>query len=248
MKTHLAIAVFVVACGGPSSNMPGDDDPDPTVDARVFMDAPGTVPAMITLAGTATETGFSGTSPVDGVTCALFAKSDETTPIGTSTTGADGRYMFVVTTNGQPFDGYIKATKQGYVDLYVYETAPLTGDSTNQGFNMITPNNMRSLSNIAGGDQEMTQGLVGLMVADASGSPVEGASVSSNPASGAYRYMNGSGFPSSSATATADDSVAFMFNAPPGELTISATKSGATFRSHTIKIRPGVFTSTAITP
>ena len=227
---------------------PGDDGPDPTVDAKVFMDAPGTVPAMITLSGTATETGFSGTSPVDGVTCALFASSDETTPIATTVTGGDGRYEFRVTTNGQPFDGYIKATKSGYVDLFVYETGPWTSDSTNQGFNMITPNNMRSLSNIAGGDQQTTMGLVGLMVADAAGNPVEGASVSSTPASGAYRYMNGSGFPSSGATATADDGVAFMFNAPPGEITITATKSGVTFKSHSFKVRPGVFTSTAITP
>jgi hypothetical protein len=60
--------------------------------------------------------------------------------------------------------------------------------------------------------------------------------------------MGGNGFPSSSATATAGDGVAFMFSVPTGEVTITATKSGMTFKSHVVKAWPDAFTSTAISP
>src|SRR5258705_537628 len=85
------------------------------------------------------------------------------------------------------------------------------------------------LPGIDGGGQEMGKGVVGMAVLDAAGTGIEGAEVSSTPAAARYRYMESNGFPSSSATATAADGVAFMFSVPPGQVTITATKSGLTF-------------------
>ncbi len=240
------VLVFAAACGS-SGGTPvgGDDDDTPTPDSQTQNPTPGT----IRISGQATETGFAGTSPVDGVAVAAFSKDNETTAAASGTTDGDGNYTLTVTFEGDAFDGYVKATKSGYMDLYQYPTGALAVDTSDASFNMITPGNKDQLVNIADGDQHAGKGLIGLLVADAAGNPVAGAMVSSTPASGAYRYMAGNGFPSSSATATASDGVAFMFDAPPGvEITVTATKAGMTFKAHTLKARADVFTSTAIQP
>lgn len=243
----IALITLLAACGGSGGTMTpgtGDDDDTPMPDSQ--MPSP---PGTVRLSGQASETGFSGTSPVDGVAVAAFAKGNETTPLATGTTDGDGNYSLTITYDGDSFDGYVKATKSGYVDLYEYPTHALTTDDDSASFNMISPGNMGQLSNIANGDQQSTKGLIGLMVADAQGNPVAGATVTSTPAAGAYRYMGGGGFPSSSATSTADDGVAFMFNVPPdAEIQVTATKTGMTFATHTVKARAGAFTSTAIEP
>lgn len=41
---------------------------------------------------------------------------------------------------------------------------------------------------------------------------------------------------------------AFMFNVPPGDATITATKSGVSFHAHLVKARADKFTTTSITP
>jgi hypothetical protein len=244
----LALSIVVVGCGSSNSGNPGDDDDGPAPDAKVFMDAPGTVPSMINFSGTATETGFSGTSPVDGVAVAAFAKTDETTPLATGTTDGQGNYTLQITLDGAPFDGFIKATKSGYVDLYLYATGPVSSDFSDGSFNMITPSNMNALNNIANGGQQAGKGLIGLGVLDANNQPVAGATVSSTPASGNYRYMGSNGFPSSTEMATGADGVAFMFSVPAGEVMVTASKSGMTFRAHPVKARPDTFTSTVVTP
>lgn len=243
----LFVLVFAAACGSSGGSPPtgGDDDDMPTPDSQV----PDPIPGTIRISGQATEAGLGGTSPVDGVAVAAFSKGNETTAAATGTSDGDGNYSLTVTFDGDSFDGYIKATKTGYMDLYEYPTGALSADFSDASFNMITPGNKNQLVNIANGGQHAGKGLIGLLVADAAGNPVAGATVSSTPASGAYRYMAGNGFPSSSATSTASDGVAFMFDVPAdAEVTVTATKSGMTFKAHTLKARADVFTSTAIQP
>jgi len=242
MKAQLFGLVVLVACGG--SNPVDGHDPDP----GSTPDAPGMIPSTITITGNVSETGFSGTSAVEGVATAAFSSADETTPLGTAVTDAQGNYSLEVTLNGGAFDGYLKATKSGYVDLYLYPAGPVSADYSDGSFNMITPSSESSLSSIADGAQQSGKGLIGLLIADASGQPVAGATVSATPAADRYRYMGSNGFPSSSATMTANDGVAFMFSVPDGDITISATKAGMTFRSHVVRARPDAFTSTAIMP
>jgi hypothetical protein len=238
--------MFAAACGSSGGTpMMGDDDDMPTPDSMI----PNPTPGTIRLSGQATETGLGGTSPVDGVAVAAFAKGDENTALASGTTDGDGNYTLTIEFEGDAFDGYVKATKDGYMDLYQYPTGALTADSSDGSFNMITPGNKNQLNNIANGGQQPGKGLIGLMVADEAGNPVEGATVTSTPASGAYRYMAGNGFPSSTASATASDGVAFMFGVPPDvEVTVTATKAGMTFKAHTLKARADVFTSTSIQP
>jgi hypothetical protein len=52
--------------------------------------------------------------------------------------------------------------------------------------------------------------------------------------------------PSAAETSTYTDGVALMINVPAGDITLSATKSGSTFTSHTVTGVAGAFTTTII--
>ncbi len=244
MKAHFLL-IAIAACGG-SSNPQSDDAPP--ADAKVFLDAPPVVPQSFTISGKTSERSLSGETVVEGVTIQAFASSNEAMPIATATTDAQGSYTLTVMTNGAPLDGYLLATKTGYVDIYLYPTAPFIADFTGGDVNMLTPSNKDFLNSLASGNQMAGKGMIGLQIRDAAGQPVAGATVSSTPASGAYRYTNTSGLPSGNATATSSDGVAFMFNVPSGPITVTATKSGMTFKSHAVLAHPDKFTTTSITP
>lgn len=241
-----AIAIALKACSGGGG---GDTmvDASAAADAKIWNDAPPVVPQTITISGKATETGLGGESPVAGVLIGVYANSNEATAVATATTNAQGDYSMTVTTNAQALEGFIKATKTGYVELYLYPTGAFIAD-TDGSLNMMTPGNKDLLNNFASGNQMAGKGLIGLQVRDANGNPVAGATVSSTPASGTYRYTGSNGYPNASATVTSADGVAFMFNVPPGNVTITASKAGTTFHAHQVKARADKFTTTSITP
>jgi len=182
------------------------------------------------------------------VTMQAFASSNESTALGMATSAADGKYSITVMTNGAPLDGFLKASKSGYVDVYMYPASPFITNEMDAGVNMMTPSNKDFLNSLASGGQTAGKGLIGLQVRDAAGNPVEGATISSTPASGAYRYNNTSGLPSGNATATSTDGVAFMFNVPSGPITVTATKAGMSFKAHVVTARADKMTTTSVTP
>src|SRR5687767_5912460 len=100
--------IAIAACGGGSSGNPSDVDAAMTADAKVFLDAPPVVPQMITISGKTTERSISGETTVTGVTMAIFASSNESTPIAMATSNAQGDYTLTVPTNGMPIDGFLK--------------------------------------------------------------------------------------------------------------------------------------------
>jgi hypothetical protein len=229
-------------------NMGDSDASVGGMDAKVWNDAPPNVPQMITIAGKTTERGLGGETNVANVMLAVYASSNETTPLAMATTNATGDFSMTLMTNGMPIDGYLLAKKGGYVDLYMYGTGPFTEDFTDANLNMITPGNKDFLSSLAGGMQMAGKGLIGLQVRDAQGNPVAGATVSSSPASGAYKYTGSNGLPDSNATSTSADGVAFMFNVPSGPIQVTASKSGITFHPHTVKAPADKMTTTSVTP
>lgn len=247
----LALIVFVVACS--SSGEPGggsNADVDASVntpDAKEFLDAPSNVPAMLTLSGVTSERGLSGSSNTAGVSLAVFRTNNDATPLAMATSDAQGKYTLSVTTGGMAIDGYIKASKSGYVDIYLYPAQPWFANDTDGSINMMTPGNKDLLNNFAGGNQMAGKGMIGMAVFDSAGNPVAGATVSSMPASGSAKYNGSNGIPSSSATSTSADGVAFLFNVPEN-VTVTATKAGMTFRAHPVKARPDKFTTTSIAP
>ena len=244
-----ALILFLAACGGTGANVEGDDTvtPDAPTGGMVMDAPPASVPAMITIRGTTTERGLSGTSNVGQVVIGVYKVSDEATPIATAMSDASGNFTLTVPTDSAPLDGYVKATKASYLDLYLYPPGPWIADDMDAGINMMTPGNRDLLNSFASGGQMPNKGMVGIAVFDASGMPVAGATFTSTPAAGATKYMGGSGLPDANATMTSTEGVGFLFNTEE-TIVVGASKSGMTFHAHTVKARPGTFTTTSVAP
>jgi hypothetical protein len=221
----IPLVLVVAACGG-SDKTPVDaaapDAPGVIIDASA--DAPP-APVMITISGTALERTATGNVPVSGATITGYRNDNDATPVATTTSGADGSYTLTVATGGLALDGYLKATKEGLKDTYLYPPAPLAANAT-APVNMVSPTTYGLISLIAGGNQQAGNGLIAMVV-------VSGATADSMPVEGA----------------TAPDGTAFAFNVPPNmNVVVMASKTGSTFTAHGLKAWPDQFTTTLITP
>lgn len=237
----LAIALFVAACG--SSTNKGGPDAAKSPDARVFEDAPPNVPAMITIGGTAYDSGQNSSTPLAGVAITLKNRADDTT-IASATSDAQGKYSMSVTTNGHVVDAYLLATMSGYTDAASFPAAPFAADNMKADSNLVTTSNFGLLSLYTG--QMSSNGIVVAEILDASSMAVQGAVVSSTPAAGSVLYSNSSGMPASGSS-TNTDGTSFLVNVAPGSVSISATKSGMTFKTHDVTAKANTFTSTVVT-
>jgi hypothetical protein len=222
------------ACGG------GGDDPPPTPDSPPAA-------AMITISGVAEELGAGGGTPSEGVLVEAFANSADTVVVASATTDATGAYSLTVETDGVALDGFLKATKAGLVDTYLYPPAPIADDFDGASLNMVSPATFDLLANLCQGNQDPAKGTIAMLAQDAAGADVAGATFESNPAATKACYNGSNGLPSNAATETAADGVGYLFNVT-GNATVSAMADGQTFRSHPVNARAGALTTTLITP
>lgn len=248
MRT-LLVALLIVGVGC------GDDGAavvDGSTDDAGAVDGPGSdallvdAPATITVSGQAASIGISGAVAEAGVTIEAFLTSDETTAIATTTTDASGNYALELPTAGGAVDGFLKATKATFKTTYLYPPYPLTSNFSLASVIMVTPTTYDLLSTVAQGNQQPGNALVALIVTDGA-TPVAGATVTSSPAPSVVRY-NSNDFPSSTATSTADDGIAYLFNVPVGAITVSGEKTGLALQSHGLKAWPDELTTTLIVP
>lgn len=255
-KTWVALlCVALVGCGDESGGGGGNPTSDAAMsgpDAKQFLDAPPTQTVEVTVSGQATSQDAQGSQPQAGVTIEAFRNADENTPLATTVTDAQGNYSLTIQTNGEAIDGFLKATKTGFKTTYLYPPYPLMMDFNMASVIMVTQATWDVLNNIAaGGQQQPGNGLVALIVTDGA-NPVGGAKVTSNPAptpETRYNELVGTvALPSSTAMETHTDGVAYLFNLPPGQVTVSATKAGMTFASHNVKAWADELTTTVIVP
>jgi hypothetical protein len=233
MSKRLVLILFFAACGG------GNDNPPP-------IDSPPAA-QTITVTGTASELTAGGGTPVEGLLVQAFSNDDENTVVTSSTTAADGTYTLTITTNGVALDGFLKATKTGLVDTYLYPPAPLAADFDGASLNMVSQNTFDLLSNLCQGNQDPAMGTIAMLAQDAAGNDVAGVTFTSTPAASKVCYNGANGLPSGSATETAADGVGYLFNVT-GDATVNAAADGQTFRSHPVEARAGALTTTLITP
>jgi len=246
----LVLLVTAAACGSDGKDK-GGTDANTGPDAKEFRDAPPTMNAMITISGQATERTQSGATPLAGVLLEGFRNSNENTPIATTTSDAQGNYTLTIQTNGEAVDGFLRATKTDYKTTYLYPPFPLAMDYANAPVIMLKPQTYDTLSTVAQGGQQPGEALVALVVTDGT-NPVAGATVSSTPMGPTmtrYNAMAGTVvFPSATATSTYTDGIAYLFRLPPGQVTVSANKTGMTFSSHGLKGWADELTTTVIVP
>jgi hypothetical protein len=246
------MVVLVAACGNDNKDgvLPHiDASADSFVDP--YRDAPPTSTVEVTVSGRATAPSMTGSMPLTGVVITAYRNADEATPLAMTTTDGNGDYTITIQTMGESIDGYLKATRTGYLDTYLYPPFPLMMDYSNASILMVTEGTYGTLSTLAQGDQQVGKGLVGLVVTDGT-APVAGAIVTSTPATPGmtkYNAMVGSFvLPSATATSTYTDGVAYLFNVAPGQVTVSATHPSMTLASHGLKVRADVLTTTVIVP
>jgi hypothetical protein len=246
----LASCVAVTACGGSSSSGTG------TIDAP-GADGAGSdgssTPAMLTLSGTAKEISTAGQTAIAGVTLTAYNAADDTV-LGTATSAADGTFSITVTAGSAGITGYLKATTPGtgqnaYKDSYLYPPATLTTNYAGVPVYVLKASTYDLVNGIfvLNNNQSATNGWIALLVQDAAAAAVAGATVTSTP-TGQINYNGANAQPSTSATVTAADGIAYDTNVAAGNVLVKATKTGATFTMHSIKVRPDVVTLTLITP
>ena len=238
MRTLLVSAIWLVACGGGGTS--GNATEAGVVDGPV-------APTMITISGTASSRGLGGTTPVDAATIAAYRNTDEATPVAMTTTNAQGNFSLTFDTGGMALVGFLKATKNGFAATYVYSPDPLAADTTGIPVNMLTSGNYDTIYTITQTSQMANTGTVAVIVRDAAMMPVAGATVSSMPAA-TYKYNGSNGLPNANASSTQADGTGYMLNAMPGPITVTASKTGLTFRSFPVKAFADSLTTTLIIP
>jgi hypothetical protein len=239
--SFLAIAsLALVGCGDDGGTTGGNADAAPDVSS------------MLTISGVASEITTGGRTPQAGVAITVYKVSDDSM-IGMATTDANGAYSITVTTNGSPVDGYLKATKSGLKDTYLYPPGPLSSDFAGVTTLMLKQST-QNLANQVGGAAapDPTKGWIAMLVLDApqtSAMTVMGATVSASP-TGEIRYNGSAGIPAGTgqAMSTAMDGIAYAMNVPAGQVTVGASKSGLTFKSHAVNARADKITLTLVTP
>jgi hypothetical protein len=235
MRKSALIFLAAAACGGGGS----------TVDGPHGTESGG---HSIKISGTATQQALTGNSPAPGVVVAAFKNSDENTAVTMATTAMDGTYSLTVMTDGSPLDGYLKATKTGNADTYLYPPAPLAMDFAGASVNELDTNLYDTLSTntTIGCGNTGTQTLVVLEVFDTAQMPVAGVAVTMTPAAGKTGYSGANGLPDFTLTSTQADGRAFLCQVVAGAVTVTGTKTGATFKTTSLKARTGAFTTTIV--
>ncbi len=206
-----------------------------------------TGPLTLTLSGIASDIGLSGSSPLPGVTLTAYSQTDDSM-LGTATSAADGSFAITVT-SATAVNGYLKATYgTSYKTTYLYPPYPLSADYANVPVFVLSKSTYDIVNSgvVLGNNQQTTNGWVGLLIEDAAGAKIAGATATSTPM-GTVNYNGSNGQPSKAATATFTDGIAYDTNITAGDVTVSAAMTGATFQSHTIKVRPDAVTLTLVT-
>ena len=231
------IAVALAACSsnssGPGAGFGCLGQPLPTI-----------APAGIGISGNIEQNALSP-SPLSGATVAAF-RTGNTTALDTATSNTPGFYNLQVTTGGTPVDGYLRVTHSGaYITTYAYPARPLVADVVTNVL-MITTTELGLFGSAVGVTQTAGNGFIGVIVKNCDGTPIAGATVTTNPA-GTVRYNSASG-PSSTATSTAADGVAYVLNVAAGNVTVQANGGGHTLRQHVVNARADAVTLTEIQP
>jgi hypothetical protein len=235
-RALLALLIPVAACGGDSSG--------PDVGFRCLGQAlPDSAPALVSVSG---QVRANALNPNALAGAAVFAfRTGDTTTLDADTSNTPGFYSLSITTGGTPVDGYLRLTHSGQITTYAYPSRPLAADLVTNVL-MITSSEFDFLASLVSVTPTVGNGFIGVIVKNCDGTPIAGATVTTNPA-GTVRYNAGS-TPSPSATSTSSDGVAYVFNVAAGNVTVQANGGGHTLRQHVLNARADVITLTEIQP
>lgn len=182
-----------------------------------------------------------------------YAKTDELNAVAMATTAANGSYTLTVpVATGASLDGFLKATSktngQDNADTYLYPPAPLSADFTGAAVNVVTPLILSLLPLQVQLDSGTSVTALEVVESTTTLTGVAGATVQATQATGVtVVYAGASGTPDTAQTSTAASGLVFVFGLAPGQVTLTATKTGATFKPTTLKIHANALNTTIVT-
>ena len=233
-----------------SGTTPKDSGPtgdSGTPDYPCQFSLPTTAAATLTLAGGVVEQGLGTQSAAAGAAIDAYGTQTSTTSIANTTSDASGDFSLDIPTGGAPVDGYLKITKTGDLDTFLYPNFPLTTDQSKLAGILITQATFNTLAGFVTVTQDSTKGFTAVEVLDCAGNSASGATVTTS-AGGTTKYNGAANIPSSTATTTGADGIAYVFNMTAGDATIMVSIGGKPYRTHHVFTRAGTFTITLATP
>jgi hypothetical protein len=236
LPVTLCMTPWLVACGG------GDDDGDGS-----NIDAPPAA-QMVMVTGQAQTVMTTSTVPLEGATIEAFRVGNDTTPLASTTSGADGNYSLTLTTDGTAINGYLKGTSATRLDTYLYPPKPLAMDRANATVLLVTQQTLGLLGTLGGTAQMAGKGFIGVRVFDANGMGVAGVTVTINPMGSAKVIYAVNNLPNGNATMTDASATVFIVNTNLGDITVDASGGGVDYYEHVVNARADVVTTTAMEP
>ncbi len=241
----LACLVLATACGAGGGD--GDDDGDGGTTGGIDAASGPDAQTRVTVTGLAQSVQGTATAPLAGASIEAFPRAGGTA-LASATSAGDGAYALELETGGAPLDIYFRARSNGLLDTYLYPPRAVTADTADVTQLLVSQQTLSTLSTLGGVSYDASKGFVGLIVADAAGTPLAGATVSIAPLGAARVLYSAGGLPSGSATATDSSGTVFIANTNAGQVTVDAAMGGTAFQDVTMEARAGALTSTLLLP
>lgn len=212
-------ALVLLACSG-CSTLLGIDDLGGPPDGGAVADRPVdvVVPGSLRITGTYLQAGLAGGgTPIPNAAIELISTTDTGS---TTTTDANGRFELVVVTNGQPLDGFFRATDpSGKVQpSETFFAFPLTQDTelVLQGLDQPSIDQLAQICGAVAGPQFP---FFALQAVDATGAPVAGVTFNTEPP-GKYCADTNGGIPQPGNNTSGQSGIVFGFEISPGSVQI----------------------------
>jgi hypothetical protein len=225
-----ALSVAAVACSYPTKLF------DPTGGLQCSgKPNPTTAPPMVTITGTTIDEvvlSAVGSAMVegffDGVSASVFEAISD----------ANGNFTGSLPTGGVARNGYLVASAPGYLATNLTFGVPISAGLSGLQVPMFTQSDLAMLGSAAmqSFDGSNVQGVIA--VSDCLGSGIVGATVTTDPPASAIVYAN-QNLPDLSLSTTDATGIAFVFNLPPGTISIGGLLEGTPLRTHTATVMPG---------
>ncbi|HET7501362.1 MAG TPA: hypothetical protein VFK02_10180 [Kofleriaceae bacterium] len=237
----LALVAGAAACSIPEKELTGSSTGDPL--SCLNQPLPTRVKAQVKIGGTVIDP-FAGDIPA-GSPIEVFLVGNSG-PVFTETIAADGTFSHDQGTGLVPHEFYAKVAPNGFLPSLYYPPVPLAND-VNATIFVFKPSDLGPIGALAGLTFDTTKSVFTVIVTDCNGMPLDGATVSSEPAGDVRYFINSAPNPSAVAT-DAMYGMALIANVPAVNVTIKAEYMGMTLRSHTMDAQPGTHIMTGIQP
>lgn len=231
----------------------------PRPDARVpdlscaTQQYPEVVPDPVIYGGDVYEPGLTGTNADEPVEAAVFRARarDGAAVLATATSTADGRFALTLPTGGQPLDTYFDVSHSLYLATKVFLPTFVFEPRDDLHVALFKQSHVDALEGFAGWSTGDEEGLLIVRAFDCQGVPLEGVTITSEPAPITELYMTAQGLPDYNLTATTANGAVALFGLPRGPTILRGEIHGQPMRETSIlvaRFAGGTVTSAGIVP